>query len=242
MTQFLSHLPLHDRETREQLRRLGPWIGLALVLLALCLAWFLLPLHEWMDALQGWFKGRGVWGVTIFALVLFVATFLPMPDWPLPVVAGYVYGVWAFPLVYVGVSVPSILAFLAARHLARDRLSAFLAKRPKYRSVDKAVGAGGWKVVALLRLSPMVPFNLQNYALGVTAISFSQYLVGTLLGITPGVAIYVYFGIFGYGLNKGPSVLDWVLLGLGVIATIVLGIVVTRKTRRVFEASWRRRR
>ncbi|HEU0218815.1 MAG TPA: TVP38/TMEM64 family protein [Stellaceae bacterium] len=242
MTQLLSHLPLSDSQTREQLRRLGPWIGLALVLFALCLAWLLLPLHQWMDALQGWFKGRSGWGVAIFALALFVATFLPMPDWPLPIVAGYVYGVWAFPLVYVGVSVPSILAFLAARHLARDRIRTFLAKRPKYRSIDKAVGAGGWKVVALLRLSPMVPFNLQNYALGVTAISFSQYLVGTFLGITPGVAIYVYFGIFGYGLSKGPGALDWILLSLGVVATIVLGVIVTGKTGQLFEASERRRR
>lgn len=55
MTQLLSHLPLSDSQTREQLRRFGPWLGLALILLALCLAWLLLPLHEWMDALQGWF-------------------------------------------------------------------------------------------------------------------------------------------------------------------------------------------
>src|SRR5262249_29924858 len=235
MSQLLSHLPLSDGASREQLHRCGAWIGLALGLLVLCLGWFLLPLSQWMDALQCWFKGRGTWGVAIFALVLFVATFLPMPDWPLPIVAGYVYGAWAFPLVYVGVSVPSILAFVAARHLARDRISAFLAKRPKYRSIDKAVGAGGWKVVALLRLGPLVPFNLQNYALGVTAISFGQYLVGTLLGITPGIAIYVYFGIFGYGLSKGLGALDWILLSLGVVATIVLGIVVTSKTRQVFE-------
>jgi uncharacterized membrane protein YdjX (TVP38/TMEM64 family) len=242
MSQFLSHLLLSDDESREELRRWGPWVGFALILLALCLAWFLLPLREWMDALQAWFKGRGAWGVAIFALVLFVATFLPMPDWPLPIVAGYVYGIWAMPLVYVGVAVPSVLAFLAARHLARDRIRAFLAKRPKYRSIDKAVGAGGWQVVALLRLSPMVPFNLQNYALGVTAISFREYLIGTLSGITPGVAIYVYFGIFGYGLHKGPGMLDWVLLGAGALATIALGIPVTRKSRQVFETSARHKR
>jgi uncharacterized membrane protein YdjX (TVP38/TMEM64 family) len=242
MSQLLSHLPLSDDESRGELKRWGPRVGLGLILLALCLAWFLLPLREWMDVLQAWFKGRGLWGVAIFALIIFVATFLPMPDWPLPIVAGYVYSIWAFPLVYVGVAVPSIVAFFAARHLARDRIRAFLAKRPKYRSIDKAVGAGGWQVVALLRLSPMVPFNLQNYALGVTAISFRQYLIGTLSGITPGVAIYVYFGIFGYGLHKGPGVLDWVLLGAGVLATIALGIVVTRKTKQVFEASPRRKR
>ena len=59
-----------------------------------------------------------------------------------------------------------------------------------------------------MRLSPIVPFNLQNYALGVTAISFLQYLTATLIGIAPGIAIYVYFGIFGKGLKRGPSVLE----------------------------------
>lgn len=160
MTQFLSYLPLGSDDSREELRRWGPWVGFAVILLALCLAWFLLPLREWMDALQGWFRGRGLWGVAVFALVLFVATFLPMPDWPLPIVAGYVYGAWAFPLVYVGIALPSIVAFLAARHLVRDRIRGFLAKRPKYRPIDKAVGEGGWTVVVLLRLSPIVPFNL----------------------------------------------------------------------------------
>ena len=64
-------------------------------------------------------------------------------------------------------------------------------------------------MVVLLRLSPVVPFNLQNYALGVTAIRFWQYVGATLTGIIPGIAIYVYFGIFGNGLRKGASVLDW---------------------------------
>src|ERR1700751_3956381 len=81
-----------------------------------------------------------------------------------------------------------------------------------------------------MRLSPIVPFNLQNYALGVTAISFLQYLTATLIGIAPGIAIYVYFGIFGKGLGDGPSALDWMLFGLGLLATIVLAILVIRKT------------
>jgi uncharacterized membrane protein YdjX (TVP38/TMEM64 family) len=83
----------------------------------------------------------------------------------------------------------------------------------------------------LLRLSPIVPFNLQNYALGLTAIPFLQYLVATLIGIVPGIAIYVYFGIFGRGLGSGPSPVDWALFGLGVLATVALAIVVTRKTK-----------
>ena len=85
-----------------------------------------------------------------------------------------------------------------------------------------------------MRLSPIVPFNLQNYALGVTAIPFMQYITATLIGIAPGIAIYVYFGIFGKGLGNGPSLFDWVLFGLGVLATIVLAILVIRKTKTKF--------
>jgi uncharacterized membrane protein YdjX (TVP38/TMEM64 family) len=82
--------------------------------------------------------------------------------------------------------------------------------------------------------SPVVPFNLQNYALGVTAIPFTQYLTATLIGIVPGIAIYVYFGIFGKGLGNGPSVFDWVLFGLGIGATVALAILVTKKAKTIF--------
>jgi uncharacterized membrane protein YdjX (TVP38/TMEM64 family) len=235
MSQFLSHFTAGNRKSQDELRRWGPWVGLGLVLLALCLGWFLLPLHQWIDALQGWFVGRGAWGVAIFALILFVMTFLPAPDWPLPIAAGYVYGVWAFPLTFLSIAIASAIAFLIARYLARDRIRAFLSRRPKYRAVDKAVAKDGWKVALLLRLSPIVPFNLQNYALGVTAIPFWQYIGSTLIGIIPGIAVYVYFGIFGKGLGHDTSWLDWALLAIGTLATIGLGILVTGRTKAIFE-------
>jgi uncharacterized membrane protein YdjX (TVP38/TMEM64 family) len=71
-----------------------------------------------------------------------------------------------------------------------------------------ALADDGWQVVVLMRLRPIVPFNLQNYALGVTSIPFLQYLTATLIGTVPGIAIYVYFGVFGKGLGSGPTVLD----------------------------------
>ena len=76
-----------------------------------------------------------------------------------------------------------MLAFLAARYLLRDKIQPLLNRRPKYRKLDRAVADDGWQVVVLMRLSPIVPFNLQNYALGVTAIPFLQYLTATLIGI-----------------------------------------------------------
>ena len=192
--------------------------------------------------LQSWLLDRGAWGVVIFTLILVFATFLPLPDWPLPVVAGYVFGAWAFLLVYVGIALPSALAFLGARYLARDRLRKLLERRPKYRAIDRAIARDGWQVVVLLRLSPVIPFNLQNYALGVTAISFWRYLGATLAGIVPGIAIYVYFGIFGESLEKNPRVLDWVLLGVGSTATVILGIFVTKKTTATFANNIKSRR
>jgi|SRR5579862_3718218 len=234
------HSLLHGSRARRrkaaqtELRRWGPWVGFALVLLVLCLGWLLLPLREWMDGLQHWFTGRGAWGVVIFAVVLMIATFLPLPDWPLPIVAGYVYGAWAFLLVYVGIALPSVVTFLAARYLARDRLRSLIERRRKYRAIDKAVTKDGWQVVLLLRLSPVIPFNLQNYALGVTGIPCSHYVGATLAGIVPGIAIYVYFGIFGQALGKGASAVDWIVFAVGTLATIALGVIVTRKTKAVF--------
>ena len=218
-------------QTKKDLKRWWPWAAFGLFLLLMCLVWFLLPLRQCIEDLQSWLLGLGVWGVAICILILVVITFFPAPDWPLPIAAGYVYGLWAFPLVYVSIAFASALAFLGARHLARDKISALLRKRPIYQQLDRAVTAEGWQVVVLLRLSPIVPFNLQNYALGLTAIPFLQYLVATLIGIVPGIAIYVYFGIFGRGLGSGPSPVDWALFGLGVLATVALAIVVTRKTK-----------
>jgi uncharacterized membrane protein YdjX (TVP38/TMEM64 family) len=205
-----------------------------LLLLLLCLGWFLLPLREWIETLQSWLLGLGAAGVAIFVVILVLITFLPAPDWPLPIAAGYIYGFWAFPLTYGSIAFASALAFLIARYLARDRIHSLLARRQKYRAFDRAIADEGWQVVVLLRLSPIVPFNLQNYALGVTAIPFLEYLGATLVGITPGIAIYVYFGIFGKGLENGPSILDWVLFGLGVIATAALAVLVTWKTKTKF--------
>jgi uncharacterized membrane protein YdjX (TVP38/TMEM64 family) len=208
-----------------------PWTVVGVLLLVLCLCWFLLPLREWTEALQAWLLGLGLWGVLIFTTILIVVTFLPAPDWPLPIAAGYVYGFWAFPLTYASIAFASALAFLAARYLLRDKIRSLLNRRPKYRGLDKAIADDGWQVVVLMRLSPIVPFNLQNYALGATAIPFLQYLTATLIGIVPGIAIYVYFGVFGKGLGSGPTVFDWVLFGLGVMATVALAILVARKTK-----------
>jgi uncharacterized membrane protein YdjX (TVP38/TMEM64 family) len=225
-------------------RRWWPWTAGGLVVLLLCLGWLLLPMQQWINGLQSWLQGLGTAGVVICVLILFFTTFLPAPDWPLPVAAGYVYGFWAIPMVYGSVGLASIVAFLVARFLARDRMRALLQRNPKYATFDKVIAKEGWQTVVLLRLSPVIPFNLQNYALAVSAIPFKAYLGATLVGIIPGIAIYVYFGVFGQGLGgNGIGLLDWALFAAGIVATIALGILVGGKTKEKFaEAKVRRRR
>ena len=98
--------------------------------------------------------GLGLTGVLFFVLILIVVTFLPAPDWPLPIAAGYVYGFWAFPLTYASIAFASVLAFLAARYLLRDKIQPLLNRRPKYRKLDRAVARCAPDKFALLKVVP----------------------------------------------------------------------------------------
>ena len=89
-----------------------------------------------------------------FVLILIVVTFLPAPDWPLPIAAGCVYGFWAFPLTYASIAFASVLAFLAARYLLRDKIQPLLNRRPKYRKLDRAVARCAPDKFALLKVVP----------------------------------------------------------------------------------------
>jgi uncharacterized membrane protein YdjX (TVP38/TMEM64 family) len=205
------------------------WLALGVLVVSLCIGWLALPLSEWAGVFQSWILGFGLWGVAIFAGAFIVATLVLAPDFPLAVAAGMVYGLWAFPVVLTAAMIASSLAFLTARYLVRHRVQAILAKRRKFAAIDKAVSEEGWKIVILLRFSPLVPFNVQNYVFGVTAIPFGHYFCATFVGIIPGTALFVYLGALGNGSSGGPLV--WVFFGVGLLATVVAAILVTGKAK-----------
>ena len=155
----------------------------------------------------------------------------------MPIAAGYVYGFWAFPLTYASIAFASVLAFLAARYLLRDKIQPLLNRRPKYRKLDRAVADDGWQVVVLMRLSPIVPFNLQNYFFGATEVGFLPYMVATFFGIMPGAAFYVYLGTLGREAGSGGAgAARWILLGSGLALTaLVLFLVIRRANARLTE-------
>ncbi|MDQ3195993.1 MAG: TVP38/TMEM64 family protein [Pseudomonadota bacterium] len=206
------------------------WAGLGLLAAGLIAGWFLLPVKEWAEAFQKWIEGLGVWGVVAFGVAYVVATVLAIPASPLTLVAGLAFGMWGFPLVVVAATIGAALAFLVARYLAREKVKAMVEKRPKLKAVDQAVTDEGWKIVALMRLSPLVPFNLQNYLFGVTEVDFKRYVAATFVGIMPGSMLYVYVGSLGQQSGGGTTG-KWIFFALGLIATAITVVLITRKAK-----------
>lgn len=203
------------------------------VLIALIAGWFFLPVQEWSESFQDWIKDLGAWGWLIFAGVYIVATVLLVPVSVLTIVAGLAFGLaLGFPLVVVSATIGATLAFLVSRHLAHARVESLVAKRPKFKAVKAAVSEGGWKIVALLRLSPVLPFNLQNYFYGITDVKLAHYVPATFAGIIPGTLLYVYLGAAGKAASgEGISALEWTFLAVGLIATLVVAVLVTKKAK-----------
>nr|XP_061804803.1 TVP38/TMEM64 family membrane protein slr0305-like [Nerophis lumbriciformis] len=168
-----------------------------------------------------WVEGLGVWGPIVFILGYAVATVAFLPGSILTLAAGAIFGLWkGVGFVFVGSSLGAALAFLVSRYLARGAIESKLEGNKKFAAIDKAVGAQGRKIVFLLRLSPIFPFNLLNYGLGLTKVRFVDYLIASAAGDLAALAAG------GAESEKGPE--QWVFLGIGLLATIVVTTVVTR--------------
>jgi uncharacterized membrane protein YdjX (TVP38/TMEM64 family) len=225
--------------SRKQRRWL--WAGLGLGLAGGVAVSLTCPVGDWVTFFQHWILGLGPWGVAVFALLFVATTLVLAPDWPLTIAAGFVYGFWALPIVLVAATGAATLSFLASRYVLRDRVRALLVGRPRLLAIDRAVAEEGWKIVALVRLSPAVPFNLQNYLFGATAVPLSHYVAATGIGIVPGSLFYVYLGVLGNAARHGGgsgAYLGWLLSGAGLLASLAAAILVARKAKaRLAEAA-----
>jgi uncharacterized membrane protein YdjX (TVP38/TMEM64 family) len=156
----------------DTLRKYWRWIAALLVIAALFTAARLLPLAEWLTAFSEWAGNLGALGFVLFVLMYVLATILFVPGWPLTVGAGFTFGlVLGTAAVSIGSVLGAAAAFLIARFFAREQIEARTKENKKFRAIDRAIGEQGWKLIFLLRLSPVVPFNLSNYFYGITAVN-----------------------------------------------------------------------
>jgi uncharacterized membrane protein YdjX (TVP38/TMEM64 family) len=190
-----------------------------------------------------WVDGLGPWGPLAFIAGYVLACIAFVPGSVLTVAAGAIFGVMkGVVYVFVGASLGASAAFLVARYAARDAIARRLAGNIRFEAIDRAIAREGRKIVTLLRLSPVFPFNLLNYALGLTRVRFVDYLVA-MVGLLPGTILYVYSGKLAGDLvalaggmtpPKGPGY--YAVLGLGLLATIAVTAIITRTARRALRA------
>lgn len=186
-----------------------------------------------------WVNGLGLWGPAVFILGYALATVAFLPGSLLTLAAGAIFGVGrGVAYVFIAAVLGSSAAFLIARYVARAAVERRLAGNPRFAAVDRAVGAQGRKIVFLLRLSPVFPFNLLNYALGLTQVRFVDYLIASL-GMLPGTLLFVYSGKLagdvaalagGAAVQKGAGY--YAVLAIGLVATVLVTMVITRTARK----------
>jgi uncharacterized membrane protein YdjX (TVP38/TMEM64 family) len=190
-----------------------------------------------MDRVNALIRGMGPLGMVVFGVIYVAATVLLVPGSAITLAAGLIFGLlWGTITVSLASTTGAACAFLIGRYVARDRVAKLARQHPRFGAVDRAVSQGGWKIVGLLRLSPAVPFNLQNYLYGLTGIRFWPCILTSWVAMLPGTFMYVYLGYLARAgvetaSRGGAGVGVWALRIAGFVATVVVTIYVTRLAR-----------
>ena len=219
---------------------IGRLIALLVSVIALFLAMRFLPVQQWLKSFNDWVGQMGVAGVFIFIGVYALATVLLAPGSILTIGAGFAFGLWkGFLAVSAGATLGASLAFLIGRFIARDKVETIARRNETFRKIDNAIGEEGAKLIFLLRLSPVIPFNLSNYFYGLTAVRFWPYALASWIGMMPGAFLYVYIGTAGRAavlaaaggeaIKRGWQY--WTFLSVGLAATIAVTFWVTKIAR-----------
>jgi uncharacterized membrane protein YdjX (TVP38/TMEM64 family) len=211
-------------------------VGLALLVVAMVVFSRTMPLGEWLEEARGFFDDLGPLALAVYAVVYALATVLVLPGAPLTLFAAAAFGLArGFLVVLVGANLGAFVSFVLARRALRSRIELWLAERPIVTAIDRAVSRLGWRAVLLTRLSPLFPFSVQNYAYGLTGVSTAGYVLGTLVGMLPGILLYVLSGVVGVegaaSISQGSFDPMLVLYLLGIAATLVVGGYVAKVAR-----------
>ncbi|MGE0821598.1 MAG: TVP38/TMEM64 family protein [Candidatus Binatia bacterium] len=196
-------------------------------------------LGVYLPSFVQWVNSLGVWGPVVFVAGYVLAAVAFVPGSVLTLTAGAIFGLSkGVVIVFISAVLGASAAFLVSRYVARGAIERRLAGNERFAAIDRAVGEQGRKIVFLLRLSPVFPFNLLNYGLGLTKVRFADYVVASV-GMLPGTLLYVYYGKLagdvaalagGAAVERGAGY--YIVLVLGLVATIIVTTVVTRIARR----------
>ena len=193
---------------------------------------------ETVSVLRGWAETRGAGGMVGFGAAYVLLALLFVPGAVLTMAAGAVYGVgWGLVVVAVATTVADAAAFLLGRHVARGAVLRLMNRYPRFRVVDRAVSRGGWRIVALVRLNPTLPYSASNYLFGVTGVPFPTFLASSAVFTLPGAWAYLYAGFLGFETLGGETrtTAEWGVLLFGLAVTVAAVAYVTVLARRALD-------
>jgi uncharacterized membrane protein YdjX (TVP38/TMEM64 family) len=190
---------------------------------------------------NAWVESLGFWGPLVFIAGYAAAVVGFVPGSLLTAAAGAIFGVVAgTAYVFVAASIGATLAFLVSRYAARSAIEAKMRGNERFAAIDRAVADQGRKIVFLLRLSPVFPFSLLNYAIGLTRVKLADYVIACF-GMLPGTVLYVYLGkvagdaVAVAGGAQSKTAAEWAFIGTGLLVTIIVTVYVTRIARKALD-------
>ena len=205
---------------------------------ALIVASRLLPIAEWLLAAVVPLREAGAAGAAVFFAVYVVASVVLLPASVLTVAAGTAYGLLGTAVVWPAALVAVGLSHWLGRTAARGWIARRVAGSPRFQAIDEAVADDALKIVLLLRLSPLVPFNILNYSLGLTRVRIRDNLLASALGILPGTFLYVYLGTLvtdlaalSAGEKPDSGIVGTIAFWGGLLATLAVTVIITRAAR-----------
>ena len=173
------------------------------------------------DQFRTYVESLGILGPLFYILIYTVAPSVFLPGLPLTIAGGILFGpVWGVIYTIIGATAGACLAFLSARYLAGDWINSKL-NGPRWRTLHQNVEDHGWKIVAFTRLIPLFPFNLLNYAFGLTRIKFMPYALATALCMLPACIAFIVFSSSLLDLVKGKITSEFII-GLTLILLVSL--------------------
>ncbi len=215
----------------------------AAIVAALAVAAWLLPVADWTTALALRARHTGATGVAIFVAAYVISTVAALPGSILTLAAGFAYGpVWGLAIASPASVAGATCAFLLGRTFLRGWAERTVGNSPRVRAIDAAIGREGFKLVMLLRLSPLFPFNVLNYALSLTRVSLGHYVLASAIGMLPGTALYVYLGSLAPAAAElssaahGGGGTRTALYVAGLAATLAVVFIGTRAARRALRS------
>jgi len=208
----------------------GRVVGVVLALLAAVVVARIAGLTQYfglegLDNLRTWIEGFGAVAPVVFVAVYAVATVAFLPGTPLTLLAGLLFGpIWGTLWALIGATLGATLAFLVGRYAARGSVESWTANNERIKKLDEGVQKHGWRMLVITRLVPLFPFNLQNYAYGLTKVRLTTYALLTGTCMVPGVAAYTFAG-GSLATAREDLTRTFVYLGISAVLLVLISLI-----------------